>query len=246
MRKGQEVPQALREQIASKLRGRPAVQNIGLVRSAETRAKIAASLTGKTHSEETKAKMRASQAARRAANPVSAETKAKVSAALMGRPKSDAARAAMSAAKKGKPGRKLTEEERLKRIAQRRAAPKVQWSEESKAKISGTNSCHYGKPPRHKPRIEYKGVLMRSTWEKKFARACDDRGIIWRYEPVRFDLGDSTYAPDFYLPELKVFWEVKGWLDSASQEKICRFRKLYPEIPLVVATKPILQLFGAL
>ena len=80
MRKGQAMPEALRAQVSAKLLGRSAVQNIGLVRSPEVRAKIAASLTGKTHSEETKAKMRAAQQARRAATPVSDETKAKMSA----------------------------------------------------------------------------------------------------------------------------------------------------------------------
>lgn len=87
---------------------------------------------------------------------------------------------------------------------------------------------------------------MRSTWEVKFAQYLDGRGIRWEYEPARFDLGDCTYTPDFYLPDDDTYWEVKGWLDAVSQKKVRRFRELHPDKPLIVATKPVLTMVGAL
>ncbi len=38
-----------------------------------------------------------------------------------------------------------------------------------------------------------------------------------------------TYTPDFYLPEQDTFYEIKGWMDQASAEKIALFRTQYPE-----------------
>lgn len=209
----------------------------GAVFSEAHRANIAAARRGTKASEETKAKMRASQALR---GPRSEEHKAKISAALLGKPKSDAARQAMSLAKKGKFVRLMSEANKLAIL---NAVKGSTWSSHQRAKLSGANSPHWGKPPRHKARIPYRGVLMRSSWEVRFAQACDAQNIDWVYEPVRFDLGIATYTPDFLLPETGALWEVKGWLDSASQCKISAFRELYPEVPLVVASGPVLRQF---
>lgn len=212
----------------------------GRTASPETRELIAAANRGKRHSEATKEKMRASQSAR---GPKSEETKAKMRAAALGKPKSEATRLAMSIAKLGRPGRKWTDAQREAMSARRLG---TRWSEAQRAKLTGASSPHFGKPPRHKPRVEYAGVKMRSTWEVAFAKRCDCLGLRWEYEPKRFALGSCTYSPDFYLPDSDAYWEVKGWLDTRSQSKVSLMREQYPEVTLVVATKPVLRLFGAM
>lgn len=57
---------------------------------------------------------------------------------------------------------------------------------------------------------EYKGILFRSRLEAKVAFFFDKAGIEWVYEPDRVVNGDSEYNPDFYLPELDDYVEVKG------------------------------------
>lgn len=70
---------------------------------------------------------------------------------------------------------------------------------------------------------EYAGVLFRSRLEAKWAEFFDDHGIAWAYEEQSFDLGDSVlYLPDFWLPEIRVFFEVKGVWNYSDVEKVRR------------------------
>lgn len=59
----------------------------------------------------------------------------------------------------------------------------------------------------------YHGYTLRSALELRVAEALDDLGVKWIYEAYRFqyenDTGTHTYIPDFYLPELNLFLEVK-------------------------------------
>lgn len=78
------------------------------------------------------------------------------------------------------------------------------------------------------------GMFFRSRWEANIARLLNQYGIVWRYESVRFrfpDCGDNilSYCPDFYLPDLDIFIEVKGWLDENSWKRADRFAKYYPD-----------------
>lgn len=69
---------------------------------------------------------------------------------------------------------------------------------------------------------EYAGCRFRSRLEARWAVFFDHLGIPWEYEPQGFDLswrlsdhgGDTTlqYLPDFWLPDLDVWAEVKGSL----------------------------------
>lgn len=108
----------------------------------------------------------------------------------------------------------------------------------------GRKNPHFGKNTGRGPRthwVDYRGIKLRSSYEVRLAQQFDRRGIEWQYEPQRFDLGDSTYLPDFFLPQLEVFWEAKGYLDPKSQRKIELFRALHPETPLIVATNPVIR-----
>lgn len=56
----------------------------------------------------------------------------------------------------------------------------------------------------------YKNVRFRSRLEARWAVFFDEYGLEWEYEPETFKLkNEILYAPDFYLPNLKCYAEVK-------------------------------------
>lgn len=66
-------------------------------------------------------------------------------------------------------------------------------------------------------------IRMRSQSELLFAYKLDWHDLDWQYEPQRFDLGWSTYLPDFYLPAQDLWVEVKGHLSEKAARKIADF-----------------------
>lgn len=57
----------------------------------------------------------------------------------------------------------------------------------------------------------YRGVTFRSRLEASYAKHFDDRQLPWMYEPEGFELSDGTrYLPDFWLPTVRAWGEVKG------------------------------------
>ena len=57
---------------------------------------------------------------------------------------------------------------------------------------------------------QYKGYLFRSRLEARWAVFFDALGLVWEYEPDGFDLGVfGWYLPDFWLPGLDCYAEVK-------------------------------------
>lgn len=64
-----------------------------------------------------------------------------------------------------------------------------------------------------KPRIglasEYKGVVFRSRLEARWAAVFDHYSILWAYEPDVFETPAGPYLPDFLLPDLNTYVEVK-------------------------------------
>jgi len=61
---------------------------------------------------------------------------------------------------------------------------------------------------------KYNGYLFRSRLEARWAVFFDACGIEYEYESEGFRLEDGTrYLPDFYLPELEYYVEVKGFND---------------------------------
>jgi hypothetical protein len=112
------------------------------------------------------------------------------------------------------------------------------------ARFKGARNPAFGMTPLHGPRthwITYKSIKLRSSYEVVLAKGFDALGIAWIYEPQRFDLGECTYLPDFYLPDLGVYWEAKGWLDPESRKRIRLFRQLHPDKPLVVASTVVID-----
>jgi len=99
----------------------------------------------------------------------------------------------------------------------------------------------FGKKAKHGKRIVYKSILMRSSWVVKYAKYLDKNNIKWQYESKRFDLGNSTYAPDFYLPKENKYIEIKGWWRDNAKKKFRRFKRKYPEIKIEVLMRKDLQ-----
>ena len=70
----------------------------------------------------------------------------------------------------------------------------------------------------------YKGIEMRSKLESRIALFLDALNIKWEYEPKTFLLSNGhPYKPDFYLPELKQWIEVKGDIKDHNKEFSMRF-----------------------
>ena len=71
----------------------------------------------------------------------------------------------------------------------------------------------------------YNGYRFRSRLEARWAVFFDAAGIDYRYEPEGFELTDGTrYLPDFFLPAIGIYAEVKGsHLIEADVKRLERF-----------------------
>lgn len=80
-------------------------------------------------------------------------------------------------------------------------------------------------------------IYFYSRWEANFARLMNFLNIKWEYAPKIFDLGTQKYTPDFYLPEVNIFIEVKNFMWKYSEIRDKKFRRLYPNIKLQLLLK---------
>ncbi len=69
-------------------------------------------------------------------------------------------------------------------------------------------------------------VRMRSSWEVKTADYLTSKNINWYYEYTWIDLEHTKYLPDFFLPDLDMFIEVKGRKKGTDVEKVVLSNKL--------------------
>jgi len=102
-------------------------------------------------------------------------------------------------------------------------------SQSLKGRYAGPLHPMYGRPAPHgsgvgKGSYSDKGHWVRSTWERQFADTLFAHKIVYEYEPERFDLDGIVYWPDFYIPGIDTYVEIKGYMDNRSKEKIDRFR----------------------
>lgn len=56
----------------------------------------------------------------------------------------------------------------------------------------------------------YKGIKYRSRTEARWAAFFDAAGVTVHYEPEGHELPSGRYLPDFYAPNEKAYFEVKG------------------------------------
>lgn len=62
---------------------------------------------------------------------------------------------------------------------------------------------------------KYKGYRFRSRLEARWAVFFDSVGVKWEYEKEGYKLRKRQYLPDFYLPELQLWVEIKGTNEDA-------------------------------
>ena len=67
----------------------------------------------------------------------------------------------------------------------------------------------------------YNGIPFRSRLEARWAIFFDAMSTPWEYEPENFITKQGPYLPDFYLPELKSFFIVKGEELPDDEEEKC-------------------------
>ena len=89
-----------------------------------------------------------------------------------------------------------------------------------------------------KSTVEYKGVLLDSTWELELAKRLDAINIKWiRPEPIKWidDQGKTHhYFPDFYLPEYDLFLDPKNpQAVRVQRKKIDILLRQYPNIRIL-------------
>lgn len=70
------------------------------------------------------------------------------------------------------------------------------------------------------------GIYVRSRWEANVVRVFLFEEMDYLYEPQKFFFEDCSYTPDFYLPELDWWVEVKGYMSEEAKQKIERFKEL--------------------
>jgi hypothetical protein len=119
------------------------------------------------------------------------------------------------------------------------------------ASVAAMSAKQVGRiPDYNKYRAHYDGpkgkYLMRSRWEVAYAEWLDEQGIDWRYEPRWFNLGGTSYTPDFYLPAEDRYVEIKGRMTEENAKKLKRFAERYPHVNLTVLQRAELTAIGLL
>jgi hypothetical protein len=100
-----------------------------------------------------------------------------------------------------------------------------------------TYKITHGKKTRHST-----GIYFRSTYEYRFANSLDKLSISWKYE-LPFELkSGKIYIVDFYLPELDLYAEIKGWWRDDALEKFNDFIYEYPQYNCILVMKNELEL----
>jgi len=92
----------------------------------------------------------------------------------------------------------------------------------------------------------YQKIYMRSSYEIAYAKFLDKQGTKWLYEPKAFDLGNTTYTPDFYLLKTNEYIEIKGWWRGNSKLKFELFKTKYPETEITLLMKEDLKKLGVI
>ena len=97
-------------------------------------------------------------------------------------------------------------------------------------------------------KLVYKNIVMRSSWEIKYAQYLDENNIKWEYESkiFRLDKLNKSYIPDFYLPKTNEYIEIKGYMRPEAQEKINQFKNQYNEVKLTILFEQDLKQLGVL
>jgi hypothetical protein len=93
-------------------------------------------------------------------------------------------------------------------------------------------SRHQGRVMNGAIETQYRGYLFRSRLEARWAVFFDALQMEWQYETQGYELGDCRYLPDFWLPQIDAFVEVKGDPDGLRKDFARMSAILGPKSPL--------------
>jgi hypothetical protein len=94
----------------------------------------------------------------------------------------------------------------------------------------------------------HKGILYRSVLEARWALFFDSFGVAYEYERKTFYLGNGIYyVPDFYLPELDLWAEVKPTPFTDDERGKCERLAVQTEQPcLMLIGSPAMHTYAAI
>jgi predicted nuclease of restriction endonuclease-like RecB superfamily len=85
-------------------------------------------------------------------------------------------------------------------------------------------------------------IEVKSSYEERMIHLLDELCLRWEYEPKTFSLPEmkKNYIPDFYIEELDIYVEVKGYWYKDAKEKWDSWIKTYPDIKRILVNKETL------
>ncbi len=81
----------------------------------------------------------------------------------------------------------------------------------------------------------YDGYLFRSRLEARWAVFLDSLGEEWGYEVEGFKLKEKNYLPDFWLPRLECWLEIKGIEPNELEINLCESLAWETNYPVILA-----------
>jgi hypothetical protein len=108
-------------------------------------------------------------------------------------------------------------------------------SNEHKQKLIGRKWSGINYRSQYYEKSDGSTIWLRSSYEVRIAKTLDRLGLAWIYEAKRFSIPElnTTYLPDFYISDIDMWWEIKGYIDDQFKEKYTIFNKIY-DIPIKI------------
>lgn len=82
---------------------------------------------------------------------------------------------------------------------------------------------------------KYKGYRFRSRLEARWAVFLDSFNEPWEYEIEGFELSSGRYLPDFWLPRLNSWLEIKGIEPTVIEKTLCCELAQFTNKPITIA-----------
>jgi len=199
------------------------LQKVGKKRPKEVGRKISKSLTGKKLTEEHKKSLSISHKG----YIMPLEQRRKISESNKGRVVSKETREKIGNKNRDKRASDETKR-KIKEARKRQVIPPESYLKAIKTKEKNGTLYVFGKI------CKYRGYILKSTYELKRAKFLDENNITWKYEEITYNLGDTTYTPDFFIYDksgkLIRIEEIKStYTYKLKKEKIERFLDMFTE-----------------
>ena len=106
---------------------------------------------------------------------------------------------------------------------------------ESKAVVfrptHGDGADVFPPPPTAQEIVDWRNGMDRmNKTERAYSEYLTALGVLWQFEEIKLRLADRTlYTPDFYLPSLAEFREIKGYWEDDARVKFKIVARLFPQ-----------------